>query len=75
MFQFVRGLLFRLLARRLKGHVTVDLRGGPRGPGGAGGIVIEGEFEEVAPEDRRSAGTQPRLPPEGGPGRTTEADP
>lgn len=68
----LRGLLFRFLARRLKGHVAMDLRGGaggPRGTGGAGGIVIEGEFEEVAPEDRRSAGTQPRLPPDGGPGR------
>ena len=62
----LRALLFRLVARRLRGHVTMGLR---RGSGGAaprrGGMVIEGELEEVEPPPPQRPRNPPRLPPDG----------
>lgn len=58
----LRGLLFRVIARRVRTHVQVDIRSGRRG---RGGVIIEGEFEAVDPEDRREPPPR-RLPPENG---------
>jgi UPF0716 protein FxsA len=55
----LRGLLFAAIARRVRTHVQVDIRTGQR----ERGVIIEGEFEAVDPEDPRE--TPPRrLPPE-----------
>lgn len=59
-----RGLLFLMLARRIRGHVTMNLRGGAGGPRRGEGIVIEGEFEEVAPDDRQARGERLEPPEE-----------
>jgi UPF0716 protein FxsA len=59
----LRGLLFTAIARRVRTHVQVDIRTGPGGR--ERGVIIEGEFEAVDPEDARE--TPPRrLPPENG---------
>jgi len=55
----LRGLLFAAIARHVQTHVQVDIRSQGREQGG---VIIEGEFREVEPEDEREPPR--RLPPE-----------